>query len=116
MNKRRSQASRAVAEQYRVERELGMRLRKASAAERRQLYSQVYDEFFRTFSEGVATRSFQLHLLRPFLRPDSVFPEQEIAASPSQANDAGYRGALNEGRRRSGDLDLSMGRSLSARA
>ncbi len=72
---------------YLAERELADRLRRASKADRRELYSSVYDELFRQVpdhpqltrkanpteqAEAVATR---LRLLNRFLRQDSVFME-----------------------------------------
>jgi SAM-dependent methyltransferase len=73
--------ARRVQAQYEVERALAQRLRLAPREERRRLYRIVYDEFFRQFplETQVADHSvdvaWQLSLLAPFLRPDTVFME-----------------------------------------
>jgi len=70
-------------EQYEIEKELAGRLRAASKAERRGLYSQVYDELFRRLgdhpqlvrtAEPEARRhevALQTRLLEPFLGADT---------------------------------------------
>jgi SAM-dependent methyltransferase len=77
----------ALQRQYAVERELGLRLRSATAAERRILYGEVYEERLRRIpdhplvekSKGgrTADRELrnQLGIVRPFLRPESVYLE-----------------------------------------
>jgi len=74
-------------QQYRVERELGDRLRAANKSERRSLYTQVYDELFervkhhpqltrKVDDEGRRRRAeAQFRTLEPFLEPSSVFME-----------------------------------------
>jgi SAM-dependent methyltransferase len=73
-------------EHYRVERELADRLRSAGRAERRVLYSAVYDELLRRVphhpmlnaaERGERHRAVehQLAFLNAFLAPDSVFME-----------------------------------------
>ena len=74
-------------EHYLVEKELAVRLRTSPRAQRRALYSTIYDELFRRVphhpmlrrkSDPVATRRAvlsQLRLLRRFLRPDTCFLE-----------------------------------------
>jgi SAM-dependent methyltransferase len=68
-----------VQAQYEVERALAQRLRLAPREERRRLYRIVYDEFFSQFpAEPRPARdavAWQVALLAPFLRPDSVFME-----------------------------------------
>ncbi len=80
-------AAASVREHYLVERELADRLRKADKAERRTLYSAVYDELFRRVpnhiqlttkaSAGQAQSRVreQLVVLGRFLKPDSTFME-----------------------------------------
>jgi SAM-dependent methyltransferase len=71
---------------YCVERELANRLRRASRAERRVLYSALYDELLRrvphhpmlnAVDRGHRQRAVehQLAFLNPFLAPDSIFME-----------------------------------------
>ena len=74
-------------EQFIVERELAERLLRASRAERRTLYSAVYDEFFRrlphlpqhALKEDSKARqelvTLQATLLEPFLAPETIFVE-----------------------------------------
>jgi ubiquinone/menaquinone biosynthesis C-methylase UbiE len=73
--------------QYQVERELADQLRAASAQERRGLYREIYNEFFRRVPEHSqmarqndtanqeARAKRQLKILKRFLRPDSVYLE-----------------------------------------
>ena len=74
----------AVRRHYEIEKELAGRLRAASKAERRSLYSEVYDELFRQVPElahdsddaGRAQAvALQVQALSPFLRQDAVFLE-----------------------------------------
>ncbi len=71
---------------YKVERELGDRLRNATKPERARLYRTVYDEMFRrvpdhpqvTAPDRPAHRlkaASQLRLIEPFLKPSTVFLE-----------------------------------------
>lgn len=68
---------------YEVEKALADRLRRAAADERRGLYGEVYDEFFRRLTDlptldPEARRqvvALQARALEPFLTPDSVFLE-----------------------------------------
>lgn len=74
-------------EQYLVEKDLALRLRNATRAQRRGLYSTLYDELFRRVphhpmlrrkEDPEATRHdmmSQLRLIRRFLRPDTCFLE-----------------------------------------
>lgn len=74
-------------ERFKVERELSDRLRNAPAAERRGLYSTVYDEFHRQFPylrylgetngsvELPETPSRYFRLMQRFLTPDTVYLE-----------------------------------------
>lgn len=76
-----------IEEQYRVEKELAARLQQASREERRRLYSQVYDELFRTIphhpqlarkaDQQAQLRAVQgqIRLLRNFLKPEHTFVE-----------------------------------------
>src|SRR5918994_3811043 len=76
-----------VRQHYEVERELSDRLRHATREERRSLYGQVYDELYqrvphhpqltRKSSHELTNAGLgpQLRLLRPYLRPESVFLE-----------------------------------------
>lgn len=72
---------------YLVEKELADRLRRSSSLERRQLYSQVYDELFNRVSDhpqltrkmdGNLSRLLvdrQIKFLKNYLRPEDVFLE-----------------------------------------
>jgi SAM-dependent methyltransferase len=75
---------------YLVERELASRLRRASRAERPQLYREVYDELFRRlpdhpqllatrdprrFAQRLRSVEHQLGFLRHYLAPDRTFME-----------------------------------------
>ncbi len=72
---------------YLIEKELATRLREASAEDRRNLYTNLYNELFQKVldhpqhldqANSVArTKAInkQMRLLRPFLRPDTVFLE-----------------------------------------
>jgi SAM-dependent methyltransferase len=74
-------------QQYRVERELAGRLMAAPRAERRSLYSEVYDEFLRRVPQQPLARqkadpaaqahlvALQSQLLEPFLTPETTFLE-----------------------------------------
>jgi SAM-dependent methyltransferase len=74
-------------EHYVVEKELAQRLRQADKAERRTLYSQLYDELFRRVPhhiqltnklspETLARRTrLQMAVLGPYLHRDTVFME-----------------------------------------
>jgi SAM-dependent methyltransferase len=76
-----------IREHYEIEKELANRLRSASRAERRGLYSSLYDELFRRVplhpqltdpaaSEGrEQSVALEMNLLRPFLSRDSTFLE-----------------------------------------
>jgi SAM-dependent methyltransferase len=78
---------RRLTEHYAVEKELAGRLKAARPSERRKAYSAVYDELLRRvphhpqlslIADAEQARrkiSRQLHSLRRFLRPDSVFLE-----------------------------------------
>src|SRR5262245_24834111 len=79
--------SAALRRHYLIERELADRLRRSPGEERKGLYRTVYDELFRAVPDHpqnvwkatpamqeARTRE-QLNLLRPYLRPDSVFME-----------------------------------------
>jgi SAM-dependent methyltransferase len=77
----------ALRRHYEIEKELADRLRAAGPAERPALYRTVYDELFRrvpdhpqnVWKEGpgeqAARTAEQMGILRPFLRPDSVYVE-----------------------------------------
>lgn len=83
----RSRTPEQIREQYEIERELAARLRGAGAAERRQLYTAVYDELLqrvhhhpllmskRSPEMARAGLEYNIHALEPFLRPDTVFLE-----------------------------------------
>jgi SAM-dependent methyltransferase len=72
---------------YLVEKELAARLREASKAERRELYTQLYDELFRRVPDhpqislklDAGSRRLdqqqRLNLLRRYLRPDDTYLE-----------------------------------------
>jgi SAM-dependent methyltransferase len=76
-----------VREQYEIERELALRLKRASRAERRVLYPALYDELFRRVrhhpmlehpvSAGQVreTVAYQLRMLAPFIDASTVFLE-----------------------------------------
>jgi SAM-dependent methyltransferase len=75
-----------VAHHYKVEIALADRLRNSSRAERKHLYSSVYEELYREVphhpqlvrkSQGVKRAELQelLETLRPFLNPDTVYAE-----------------------------------------
>jgi ubiquinone/menaquinone biosynthesis C-methylase UbiE len=82
-----SQTPAQVREHYEIEKALAARLRGADAAQRRTLYTAVYDELLRCVShhplltgkhspESVrAGLEYNVHALEPFLRPDTVFLE-----------------------------------------
>jgi SAM-dependent methyltransferase len=84
-HERRSAAQ--LREQYEIEKSLAARLRTASRADRRELYSSAYDELFRrvphhsqlTKKASVEERKLQvaeqLRFLDPFLTPQSTFLE-----------------------------------------
>src|SRR5712672_2318861 len=76
------------AHHYKVEIGLADRLRNSSRAERKYLYSSLYEELYREVphhpqlvrkSQGGVTRALQLQelleTLRPFLSPDTVYAE-----------------------------------------
>lgn len=75
----------ALRRHYEIERSLAERLRVASKAERRDLYSRIYDEFFRRVTDlprladdPEAQRhvvELQARALEPLLRADAVFLE-----------------------------------------
>lgn len=83
----RARSEADVADHYRVEIELAGRLRNAPRAERLGLYGTVYDELYRRVpthpqltrkvsdAERRAGVVRRIALLRPFIRPDTVFLE-----------------------------------------
>jgi SAM-dependent methyltransferase len=87
LGKRERRAPDLLRQHYEVERELSDRLRHATREERRSLYGQVYDELYqrvphhpqltRKSSHELTNAGLgpQLRLLRPYLRPESVFLE-----------------------------------------
>ena len=81
---RDSSPTAAVRRHYEIEKALAARLRRASKAERRHLYSELYDELFRRVPElaedaDPAGRAhavaLQIQALSPFLTPGTVFLE-----------------------------------------
>jgi SAM-dependent methyltransferase len=74
-------------EQYQVEKQLAAKLRNASKAERRRLYSEAYDELFRrvphhlqlarkmSAAERARNVQAQMGLLQRFVTPDTCFLE-----------------------------------------
>lgn len=74
-------------EQYLVEKDLAMKLRRAAKAERAELYSSAYDELFRRVphhsqlskkaspAQRARRISLQIALLRPWLTPQTTFLE-----------------------------------------
>ena len=80
-------SSDTIRRHYEVERELAVRLRNSTRAERPALFATLYDELFeripdhprltRRDAPEISRRKVlsQLRLLRPFLKPDTVFLE-----------------------------------------
>lgn len=86
MPARDSRTFEQIREHYVIERELAARLRRASKEERRQLYTEVYNELFRrvplhpqlTAKAGAVGRPdtfYALKLLRRFLKSESIYLE-----------------------------------------
>jgi SAM-dependent methyltransferase len=76
-----------IREHYEVEKELANRLRHASREERTHLYAEVYNELYQRVphhsqllrkADGAASANEvakQMNILKPFLRPDTIFLE-----------------------------------------
>jgi len=76
-----------IRQHYLIEKELATRLRTATRAERRHLYTEVYDELFRRvpdhpqlalkLDEGLRRRTIaeRLELLKSYLKPNSTYLE-----------------------------------------
>src|SRR5205807_8709459 len=76
-----------IRQHYLIEKELATRLRNATRAERRHLYTEVYDELFRRvpdhpqlalkLDEGLRRRTTaeRLELLKSYLKPNSTYLE-----------------------------------------
>jgi SAM-dependent methyltransferase len=82
-----SRSAESLRNQYAIEKELALKLRQATKAERRKLYTDVYDELFRrvpdhgqlttkvTPEEARRRVGYQMNLLRRFIHPRLRFLE-----------------------------------------
>jgi len=78
---------------YRVEVELADKIRKAPREERLKLYVSVYEEVFKRVPnhpqllrkasavDSTGRVTSQVRFLKPFLRPDTIFMEVELATA-----------------------------------